>query len=247
VGGLRIEAEPVYPAPIAEASSTFSLPGASTAADGTFRITALAAGRHVLRLSLTPDYALADMPVVEAGSKGVVIRLGAASAITLRIADGDGRPAAGAKVTAHVPGRDWAMREATADAKGVATLAGLAASGRYVLEVEPPPGRTDLAAIRIRDWSPAAATLTLPAGALVEGTVRSATGGVPRAAVWWRDSRGEWTKVSCDPMGDFRLVALAGSRVTLSASPPYTPGRDRAGPEVTVDAGAKGVLLRVGE
>jgi hypothetical protein len=247
VAGLTIEAEPVYPGELTGISLVFALPRCRTEPNGHFRLHSVAEGRNLLRFEPPAVFAAKDPPVVESGTEDLSIVLARGEEVKIRVLDPDGKPATGATVRASVPGHSWMAREAKADGAGNARLTGLGLQTPYDLTVVPPAGRWDIAGIRSFGWKPVADTLTLPRGETVEGRILGQSGPVPKAVVWWKDSRGIWQSATASSNGGFRITALAGSRVTLCASEPASRHRLKAGPEVIVDAGAKGLSLKLAE
>jgi len=241
VAGVLIEPLAVPPAEIAGRSiRDFYVPRHRTDEEGAFVIEGLGNQKYHLRLDVPVGYALVPPVVAEPGTDDLVIRLEAGMESEVGIVDAAGKPVAGATLKLTVTG---AARSTKTGADGRAKLTGIAPNRAYILVIDAPAGRNDLVSIRLEAWRPDGKDIGLPPGMKITGTVRGKAAPSPRAAVWWKDSRCEWRKVRADHNGDFEVVALADSPVTLCAAPIAEFRRENAGPVVTVKAGTKGVKL----
>jgi hypothetical protein len=159
------------------------------------------------------------------------------------VVDSTGAPLPGATVEAALVGTVGARR-GTADAKGLVRLAGLASDSDYRLTVTPPPDRWDLAGDRRAAWRPAATRVTLDAADPIEGSVRTETGFVANAVVWWKTETGDWQRSTAGTDGAFAIATPAGAKVSLRAARSGSTSVEGAGPLVESRAGAKDVVLR---
>jgi len=243
VVGLLVQAVLVLPADVATVPSTFAVPAVRTDEAGRYTLAGGAAGTQLV-LEVPARYALLPPVSVPPTGGDLEIRLVEGRTFEVLVRAEDGAPLAGAAVRASfLPTPP--DRRATSDERGVARLSGLGAGTTYTLDVEPPQGRTDLAAETIDAWAAAATTVTLPAGRVVEGRVLRGTAPAGWASVWWKDRRGRWRRTQADNGGRFRFTAAAGGVVSIAAGPAAATRREAAGTALDVEPGANDVVLQL--
>jgi hypothetical protein len=232
----------------AAASVTLPVATATTGPDGAFRLGRLGEGEVRIDAALPPPLLPSGEWTRKAGETGVTLHARAGIDVTLRVLDPSGRPVAGASASVlragQVP-RPGGVPGDRTDAAGDARLRSLDPEGAYVLTVSPPFDRKDLRALRREDWKPADETVTLERGFTVAGAVRDGSGAPVRGFVLRRLPDGRLQPaLGTMPDGTFTIGGLPEGPITLAAAlrhdaPP--------GPEVTVDAGATGVILVIGD
>jgi hypothetical protein len=176
----------------------------------------------------------------------VELRFRAGVTVTIGVLDERNAPIAGASVRATKRGTRPSLRDFTkiqTDVEGRITLPGLDPEGGYVLSVTPPRERADLQALTRDPWRPADGDVVLAQAFPVTGVVHDASGAPTRAFVHRRGPDGTYRPaVVAQADGKFVIAGLPKGPLTLAASRDATSPR---GPEVTVEAGATGVVLTV--
>ena len=137
-------------------------------ADGTFRLSRLAATRYRLHVEVGAGFAPPGQQTVDAGTRDLVVRLQRGASVELTIVDPEGRPVPAANVSVNRRG-DFAFGKSDPDGK--VTIQGLVGDQRYAVRVRPPRTHTDLAVLVLEDWSPDDRTLRLPQAMPLQGIV----------------------------------------------------------------------------
>lgn len=216
---------------------------ARTRADGSFRIGRLAGSEYVLTFAL-PDrmYAPPGDFRVRGGEAGVRVETHAGVDSTVRALEVNGRPIAGAIVSASQrvwrsdwrrgPVQEWfAVETGTTGEDGRVILRGLDPRGTYRLEVEAAKSGPARRSIERHAWAPREETVRLPrigtvAGTLVDGGGRP----LPNATVFLRDGEGVWRSARTVEDGRFELGRVDEGEVELAASADLRDELDPAAP-----------------
>jgi hypothetical protein len=230
------------------ALGSFARPPIATARTdrgGNFRLGGLGAGPYEIRTegalplyppgrwTLEPHDTFLDLP------------LAGGSSVTLTLTDPTGRAVEGASLTLFRAGAAGSpdIVSARSGSAGEARIEGLDPEARYTLNVQPPPDRRDLRPIQRTGWLPTNAALTFERGFTVTGTLRDASGAPSRGFVQRKTPEGVFRPAVAVPAdGRFEIRGLPEGPVTLAASASVN---SPTGPEVTVDAGAIAVDLRL--
>jgi uncharacterized GH25 family protein len=265
-GGARMSAEVLASLPIVgEMPVPVEIEETRSGADGTFRIEGLPVARK-LRISADTEDLLAepaDAGPLEKGieQEGVVVRLRAGGAVLVTVRDQDGKPLAGASVTAEPAAGDddgirLPMMAASID-RGRASAATDAQGLARVAPVEPGPAKAKAV---LKDYRSAEmpllvtagtetpVTLTLDAGQSISGRVVDEAGaGIAEARVTVQRFSGggmvhETRTTEAD--GSFRVGGIDGKGFTVEGEKKGFVATQLAG----IDAGAADlvVTLRLG-
>jgi RNA polymerase sigma factor (sigma-70 family) len=250
VAGAVITAVPVWPelpktarAPAQGGGPSRGAPHGETPtrADGTFTLDGLAAIDYDLASEVPTSNARPDPVRVRGGRKDVRIAAPRAAVITVRVLDLQGKPIAGALVSAYREHRRIDGRRT--DGAGVAKPVGLDPAESYSLRIRAPDHVDEV----IDDWCPADGVHHLPLDRPISGVVHDSRGPVRRwVRVHYRvPGRDEWRQVTTGNDGTFRLTEIPEGMVEIRAMR-STGGRSLDDAEsVTVNAGAKDVVVPI--
>jgi protocatechuate 3,4-dioxygenase beta subunit len=211
---------------------------ARSGSEGRFRLDGLGEGLHRLRIEAPPGFTASAAPIsAKAGETDVLVRLSRARTYTIRVLDPDGKPVAGAQVSATAS-------TVTTDVEGVARLELDGKPVRY-MSIRPPGERDDLAELSVLDWPPEDGDIRL-LGSITGRVVDPSGRGVEGALVWYRTLEGRWFGAGepTGPGGSFLARHVVAPVVPLRVTVQGARPESAEDTEARVAAGTRDAVLR---
>jgi hypothetical protein len=214
--------------------------------DGRFRLTSLGEGSYDLTAVPLPPFVPGSSVRSASGADDAVLRVEKGAEAEITVLDVDGKPVAGAVVSAHSFGvgrRPQSGRGSggqVTDSAGRARLTQLSPTVTYRLAVAPPSGRKDLSPFHDRKWDPKDTTVRLARAWLLRGSVQRADGAAGMSFVHRRLPNGTWLPMPTKKDGSFEVRISDPAPWVFSASLSHDTPR---GTETTITDPSLPILL----
>jgi hypothetical protein len=219
---------------------------ATSDATGAFQFVNLGEGPYRLQATPVPPYLASEEVATPVAVDTVVLKVALGLEADVTVLDGDGKPVAGASVSAgatgfpHVRQGRGAGQQIT-DPAGRAHLSQLTPGIVLNLQVSAPSSRKDLSWFTQKAWEIKDTTVTLPRAWTVKGVVRRADGAAGMSFVHKRSTDGAWAILTPTKKdGTFELKFTEPGPWILAASVSFDTPR---GAELTITDPALAVEL----